>query len=242
MPLKILPSLVDGIDIHGPGSTAFEEGLSSVLGRAPRELLLPAIPFSVIVENRTDRVVAYLGVRFDMVNPRAQQISVVHYADALRNPAKAELRPGTKRFICAEPEYTALVLRGTVAPRTRGRMNLDNLRRMLQIRASIDCVAFSDGTFLGPDSQKAFERLDQERQAEKELIRELELIHTDGQQEVESLLARAVQDPDRRARRNAARKLLEAYQAGGAAEALIRARSFRHRIPLSRELSPVTNP
>src|SRR4051812_7980596 len=105
------PSPVEGILLHTHGTPGFEEGLISVLGRAPREILLPALPYSVIVENQTDQIVAYLGIRFDMISPKSQKISVVHYADALRNPAKAELRPGARRFICAEPEYTSLVIR-----------------------------------------------------------------------------------------------------------------------------------
>ena len=81
---------------------------------------------------------------------------MVHYADTLRNPEKADFRPGSGRFICAEPAYTSLVIRGAEAAATRGRMNLDNLRRMLRIRASLDCIAFADGRFEGPDTQRAF--------------------------------------------------------------------------------------
>ena len=232
--MKTLPSPVDGILIHGPDTPEFEHGLVTLLGRAPRELLRPAIPFSVIVENRTDRTVAYLGVRFDMVSARAQQFSVVHYADTLRNPAKAELRPGVSRFICAEPAYTALVIRGDVAAHTRGRMNLDNLRKMLQVKASVDCVAFADGSFFGPDSQGAFDRLATERQIEEALIAELNVLGNAPDPEIEALLFHAVQDPDNRARRSAARKLLEGYEAGGRDEALNRARNFRFRVALQR--------
>jgi hypothetical protein len=232
--VKTLPSPVEGILIHGPDTLAFEAGLVSVLGRAPRELLKPALPFSVIIENQTSRTVAFLGVRFDMVSPRAQQYSVVHYADTLRNPAKAELKPGVKRFICAEPEYTALVIRGDVAAHTRGRMNLENLRKMLQIRASVDCVAFDDGHFNGPDSQNAFDRLLAEHKTEESLIAQLESLTEAPPSQVEALLFQAVEDADNRARRAAARKLLEGYEAGGREEAFTRARNFRFRTPIWR--------
>jgi hypothetical protein len=227
--VKTLPSPVDGVLIHGPDSPSFEVGLLSVLGRAPRELLKPALPYSVIIENQTAQTVAFLGVRFDMVSPRARQYSVVHYADALRNPAKAELKPGVKRFICAEPEYTALVIRGDVAANTRGRMNLDNLRKMLQIKASVDCVAFEDGRFVGPDSQNAFDRISAEREMEEALVAEVAKLCAGPGSELESLLFQAVQDPDNRARRGAARKLLEAYEAGGTEVARERAQNFRFR-------------
>lgn len=232
--MKTQPSPIAGILLHGPDTPAFEEGLVSVLGRAPRELLLPALPFSVIVENQSDRAVAFLGVRFDMVSPRAQQYSVVHYADTLRHPQKAEFRPGVKRFICAEPEYTALVIRGEVAAPTRGRMNLDNLRKMLQVKSSIDCVGFEDGHFVGPDSQNAFDRLATERQTEESVVAEMEALSGAPASEIEAMLYHAVQDPDNRARRGVARKILEGYGAGGAAEALHRARNFQFRVALWR--------
>lgn len=232
--MKTLPSSVDGILLHGPDTPSFEEALVALLGRAPRELLRPALPYSVIVENRAEQTVAFLGVRFDMVSPRAKQYSVVHYADALRNPDKAELKPGAIRFVCAEPEYTSLVLRGEVAVHTRGRMNLENLRKMLQVKASVDCIAFADGQFAGPDSQKAFDRLTADRVTEEALMGEMEILSKAPESAVEAMLFHAVQDPDNRARRSAARKLLEACEAGGCAEALSRARNFRYRVPLWR--------
>lgn len=232
--MKTLPCPVDGILIHGPDTPSFEEALVAVLGRAPRELLSPALPYSVIVENQAERTVAFLGVRFDMVSPRAKQYSVVHYADALRNPDKAELTPGAKRFVCAEPEYTSLVLRGDVAPQTRGRMNLENLRKMLQVKGSVDCIAFADGQFAGPDSQNAFDRLTADRVTEEALMGEMEILGKAPESAIETMLFQAVQDPDNRARRSAARKLLEAYEAGGRTEALCRARNFRFRVALWR--------
>lgn len=232
--MKTLPSPVAGILIHGPDTPSFEEALVAVLGRAPRELLSPALPYSVIVENQAERTVAFLGVRFDMVSPRAKQYSVVHYADALRNPDKAELKPGATRFVCAEPEYTSLVLRGDVAPQTRGRMNLENLRKMLQVKASVDCIALADGQFAGPDSQNAFDRLTADRVTEEALMGEMEILSKAPESALEAMLFQAVQDPDNRARRSAARKLLEAYEAGGRAEALNRARNFRFRVVLWR--------
>ena len=149
--MKVAASTVPGVAVHGLGTPEFEAGLAEVLGRAPRELLKAALPYSVIVENQADRTIAFLGVRFDLLRRKAKQFSVVHYADSLRNPEKGDFLPGTRRFVCAEPEYTALVMRGDVAPQTRGRMNLENLRRMIETSASLDCVAFSDGKFGGPD-------------------------------------------------------------------------------------------
>lgn len=232
--MKVAASTVPGVRIHGPDSPEFETGLAEIIGDAPRELLKAALPYSVIVENTGRRTISFLGVRFDMLGRKAKQVSVVHYADSLRNPAKGDFRPGTKRFICAEPEYTALVVHGDVAPRTRGRMNLDNLRRMIDMCASLDCVAFEDGEFAGPDSQGAFARLARERDVELAFAAEVIARVTGGSNEIERFLYRAVEDPEDRARRMISRKMLEALKAGGAADVAARAREWRCRIPLWR--------
>ena len=96
--MKVLPSSVAEIAIHGCDSPEFHAALPGILGRAPRELLEPALPFSVIVENKSEPAVALLGVRFDMTGPKGTQYSVVHYADTLRNPEKADFLPGQRAF------------------------------------------------------------------------------------------------------------------------------------------------
>ncbi|MDQ1470543.1 MAG: hypothetical protein QOJ99_2023 [Bryobacterales bacterium] len=232
--MKVTPSAVEGVNIYGPDAPEFESALVKILGRAPKELLVPALPFSVIVENASARAICLLGVRFDMTGPKARQYSVLHYADTLRNPEKGELRPGTKRFVCAEPAYTSLVIRGEVVADTRGRMNLDNLRRMLHIRASLDCIAFDDGTFYGPDSQGGLERFARESAAEAALLAEVLDLQSASIATIEAVLYEAVQDPLNRGRRGVARKLIEGLEAGGRDELIHRARSWRCRMPLTR--------
>jgi hypothetical protein len=232
--MTVAASTVPGVAVHGLGTPEFEAGLAEVLGRAPRELLKAALPYSVIVENQADRTIAFLGVRFDLLGRKAKQFSVVHYADSLRNPEKGDFLPGTRRFVCAEPEYTALVMRGDVAPQTRGRMNLENLRRMIETWASLDCVAFSDGKFGGPDSQGAFDRLAREREAELAFAAEVLTRMSNSSDGIEGFLYKAVEDPEDRTRRMISRKMLEALKAGGTAEVAARASAWRCRIPLWR--------
>ncbi len=218
------PRLIRAELIH-PNSTGFNEALETILGRAPDDVLKPALPYSVIVRNNDTRAIALLGIRFDMVGPKAKPVSVIHYADMLRHPEKADLRPGAIRFVCAEPRYTDLVLRGEREVDRRGSMNLENLRTMLRVRASIDCVAFADGQFAGPDSLGAFERLAREREAEQAFLAEV------GQPgcAMETLLARAMEVPERRA---LARRLHEGFANGGREEVAARAREYRLRIQL----------
>ncbi len=229
--MKITPSSITGITLVGPESGEFEEALAPLLGRAPRELLAPALPYSVIVENRFTRPISLLGVRFDMTGSHGKPYSVIHYADTLRNPEKSDLLPGASRFVCAEPSFTALLLRRDSDLSSRGRNNLDNLRRMLNFRATIDCVAWDNGRFEGPDSFGAFGRLAQQREMEAE-FRAL-VVAADGR-EAERLLNGAVDDPTNRARRALAMKLLEGLQAGGQEEMLGRARNHRLKIALWR--------
>jgi hypothetical protein len=232
--MKVLPSAVADVAIFGTDSPEFEPALTGLLGRAPRELLKPALPFSVIVENRASRAISLLGVRFDMLGHKGKHYSVVHYSDTLRNPNKGDFKPGARRFVCAEPEYTSLVLSGGSAAQTRGRMNLDNLRRMLSVAACVDCVAFDDGHFVGPDSQKAFERFATERETEKALIDEALNRQNESLVALENWLCAALQDERERVRRAVARKLLEGLDAGGPEEMAERARCHRYRIALWR--------
>jgi hypothetical protein len=228
--MKIKPSGIAGITLVGPGSEEFEQALTPLLGRASRELLAPALPFSVIVVNGSVRAISLLGVRFDMTGPHAKPYSVIHYADTLRNPEKSDFLPGTARFVCAEPSFTALVLGRDGELSSRGRNNLDNLRRMLDIGATLDCVAWDDGRFDGPDSLGAFGRLAQQRKMEAEFAA---LVVSAGDAEAERLLNQAADDPAG-ARRALARKLQEGLQAGGRAEMLARARMHRPKMAVWR--------
>jgi hypothetical protein len=227
--MKITPSGVAGITLVGPESGEFDAALAPLLGRAPRELLAPALPYSVIVENRCTRSISLLGVRFDMVGSHAKPYSVIHYADTLRNPEKSDFLPGTARFVCAEPSFTALLLRRDSDLSSRGRNNLDNLRRMLNFRATLDCVAWDNGRFEGPDSFGAFGRLAQQREVEAEF--KAMVVASD---EPERLLNDAVDDPAHRARRALAMKLLEGFEEGGQEEMLARARNHRLKIAVWR--------
>jgi hypothetical protein len=232
--MKVRPSAVAEVAVHGPDSPDFEAKLAAILGRAPRDLLRQALPFSVIVENRASRGIALLGVRFDMLGPKGKHYSVVHYSDTLRNPGKGDFGPGAMRFVCAEPEYTGLVLHGGSVAQTRGRMNLDNLRRMLDMAAALDCVAFDDGQFHGPDSQGAFARFADERETETAMISDALARENEPLISLENWLCAAVQDDRNRARRLVARKLLEGLDSGGPAEMAARARAHRCRIAMWR--------
>jgi hypothetical protein len=229
--MKITPSGVAGTSLLNPASAEFEDALTPLLGRAPRELLAPALPYSVIVSNDSGRSIALLGVRFDMTGPYAKSYSVIHYADTLRNPEKGDFHAGTKRFVCAEPSFTALVLRRDGELSSRGRNNLDNLRRTLGVAASLDCVAWDDGRFEGPDSLGAFDRLARQRAMEEAFTR---LVASASDSGAETILLEAADDPDDRARRTLARKLLEGLQSGGRDEMLARARNHRLKIAVWR--------
>ena len=229
--MKISPSGVAGITLLGPGSEKFELALAPLLGRARRELIASALPYSVIVANDSERSIALLGMRFNMTGPYAKKYSVIHYADSLRNPEKADFLAGTKRFVCAEPSFTALLLRRDGDLSTRGRSNLDNLRRILDIGASLDCVAWDDGRFEGPDTQGAFERLEFQREMERTFV---EQVPNMSLADAEKLLLEAAEDPKDRARRAIARKLLEGLQSGGRDGMLNVARDHRLKIAVWR--------
>ncbi|HTA41460.1 MAG TPA: hypothetical protein VK789_03375 [Bryobacteraceae bacterium] len=229
--------MVSSVELIRPRDAAFDEALKTILGRPADDVLKPALPYSVIVRNRDARAIALLGMRFDMLGPKAKKYSVVHYADMLRHPEKADLRTGAMRFVCAEPLYTDLVLRRESVVDQRGPMNLKNLRTMLRVSASIDCVAFEDGQFSGPDSLRAFERFECEREAEIAFLAELE----QGGCAAGAVLARAMDIPAEQsrdrgllARRALARRLQQGFTTGGAAEMAMLAANHRLRLQLWR--------
>jgi hypothetical protein len=226
--VKTAPSTIAGVRLIAPGTEEFERELEPLLGRAPRELIAPALPYSVIVANDSGRAIALLGIRFDMTGPYAKPYSVIHYADTLRNPEKSDLQPGSRRFVCAEPSFTALLLRRDDDLSSRGRNNLDNLRKTIDIRASLDCVAFDDGRFEGPDTQNAFERLAKQRRMEASFPIEVVRMNT---VDAERYLRTAVEDTGNRPCRMLARKLLEALESGGQ-EAMMQQAS-QHRLKMA---------
>ena len=235
--MQVQPSSVADLELIGPDAGEFKQAVESLLGREPDGVLAPALPYSAITRNHGSRAVALLGIRFDMAGPRARSYSVIHYADTLRRPEKASLTPGAMRFVCAEPLYTDLVLRRGRQVDPRGPMNLDNLRKALQIRASLDCAAFDDGQFAGPDSLGAFDRLETERAAEMVFLEEV--LKPDCA--LETLLQRTIGMPARAgdrallARRALAKRLYEGFTAGGLGEAIERARNHRLRVSLWRD-------
>jgi hypothetical protein len=120
-------------------------------------------------------------------------------------------------------------------------MNLKNLRTVRRIRASLDCAAFDDGQFAGPDSLGAFERIRNEREAETAFLEEVleELVKPDCA--IAVLLERVLEMPadmsgDRAlpARRALARQLYRGLAEGGLEELAARVRNHRLKIGLWR--------
>jgi len=220
---------VAGVELIGPADAQFEASVESLWGKRAGHVLHPALPFSVLAVNKADRTAGLLGVRFDMENRDGKTYSVVHYADTLRNPEKADLAPGAMRFVCAEPRYTNLVLRRELTVDPRGAMNLENLRKARRMSASIDCVAFTNGQFAGPDTLGAFDRLERERVAGESLV--AAVLASDSEARIGTLLEAAMAQPDER---TIARQIYTELVAGGAAAAQSVAKLQKRRIRLWR--------
>jgi hypothetical protein len=222
--------MVQSVELIPPGAAGFDAALESILGGPPGHVLTPALPYSVIVRNGDTRAIALLGIRFDLIGMKGTY-SVVHYADTLRHPEKTDFRPGSLRFVCAEPSYTDMVLRAANDVDQRGRMNLEKLFTVLKTRPSLDCVGFDDGQFAGKDSLGAFERFAREREAE---IAFLARIAEPGC-EVAGVLEQAMEIPPEKsrdraaiARRALARRLHDSFVTGGVDE--VSRQALRHRV------------
>ncbi len=239
--MHIEPSSVAGVELIGPDTREFGPAVESLVGGQPCAALKPALPFSVIVRNSASQALALVGIRFDMIGPQAKPYAVIHYADTLRYPEKANLPPGALRFVCAEPRYTDMVLRGECETDGRGPMNLGNLSTALRVSASLDCAAFDDGRFGGPDTVGAFDRFQNEREAEIALLEAMlaELPNPDcaiGDVLARVLETTAGEERNRAslARRTLAKQFHEALASGGPQQLAARVRSHRLRIPLWR--------
>jgi hypothetical protein len=231
--MQIEPSSVADVELIGPDAPEFGPCMKRLVGGEPPEALRAALPFGVIVRNNGARPITLLGVRFNMVSPRKQPYSVVHYADTLRYPEKSALGPGALRFVCAEPRYTDMVLQRESKADRRGSMTLQNLAAAVRLTASLDCVAFHDGEFAGPDSHGAFERFLRERNAEAALIEEVLQVEN----AVEALLENAIEAAEEPARRTLAKQFHAALAAG---ELETRVRNHRLRMHIWRSPSPQT--
>ncbi len=226
--MHIEPSRVAGVELIGPDTVEFGRAIELLVGGAPDGVLKPALPYSVIVRNNGERPLVLLGVRFDMVSRGNKPYSVVHYADTMRYPERTSLAPGAMRFVCAESRYTDMVLRREARVDRRGSMNLENLAAAVRVAASLDCVAFGDGQFAGPDSHGAFDRFAREREAESSLIEEVR----NAGSAIEELLVKEIETSGEPARRALA-KQFHAALAGG--ELAARVANHRLRIPLWRD-------
>lgn len=230
--MKVTASTVSGIGLIGPSDPGFAEALRRTGSAVSEDQLAQALPFSVIVVNQSERAVALFGIRFDMLDAKARPCSVVHYADTLRNPEKAGLPPGAHRFVCAEASFTSLALEGKAAGAGRSRLNVANLKKMIQIRASLDCVAFADGAFAGADTLGAFDRLTDERRREVEFHNGALALFGQPARAVEYVM-KSAGEGDRIVKAQA-RRLLEAFAAGGFDAMQSKALAHRPRIELHR--------
>ncbi len=158
--MRILPSTVEGVEI------AESDDSIEIHDPFPTR----ALDYSVAVINRSHMAIAFLGVRFEMVKRDGKHAIAMQYSDALRHPEQSEFVPGMARLISIEHGVTQAVLEGvsieSIPGYQRILMNLDNVRKMSSVTASIDSVAFTDGSFHGPDKAGSFTRLASERDAE----------------------------------------------------------------------------
>jgi hypothetical protein len=235
--MKVEPSKVPDVELIGPDAPEFRKELNTLVGSESQGILLEALPYSVIVRNGALRRIALLGVRFDMLTSTSKPCASVHYSDALRNPECATFRPTTARLVCAEHGITNAVLQREVgglpdSPHYRRLlMNLSNLGKMLSITASLDCIAYEDGEFDGPDQGCAYNRIEEEREQEQAFVAQLDRT---PKTRLRSYLNDA---QEKTALKSIARILLTVLDEYGREEMLARAQAHHFKIKLWRKPS-----
>ena len=236
--MQVQPSEVPDIELIGPEMPPFRAAIEQLLGRPPDEFIEPALPYSVIARNCGLRAVHLLGIRFNMVGPKGKPYSTVHFSDTLRHPDKPGLTAnGGMRFVCAEPFYTSLVLQRERQTNKRAQLNLATLSKAARMVASVDCLAFDDGQFLGPDSRETFDRLRSQRKAEIAFLKEILKPGCPIAKSLRKALEAPSISPDRAAmaRRALAKKLFDRYGLEGRDAAVELARNYPLKIRLWRD-------
>jgi hypothetical protein len=235
--MKVEQSKIPDVELIGPDAPEFHKEVNTLVGSEPEGLLLEALSYSVIVRNAASRSIALLGVRFDMLSPTGKPCASVHYSDALRNPGCATFGPATTRFVCAEHGITSAVLQREAgglpdSPHYRRLlMNLGNLRKMLSITASLDCIAYEDGEFDGPDRGDAYARIGEEREQERAFVAQLD-------RTPKTRLPSYLNDAqEKTALKSIARILLTVLNEYGREEMLARAQAHHFKIKLWRKAS-----
>ena len=239
--MQVEPSSVAGVELIGPRNGEFLEALTSLLGRdAGRSAEAGAAVFGDCRGTTTRARWRCWASGSTWLGRKAKAITrwfIMRTRCGIRK--KRTCNPGAH---AVRLRRTALHGSGAAARDARsiarGPMNLDNLRTVRRIRASLDCAAFDDGQFAGPDSLGAFERLESEREAEIALLEEV--LKSDCA--IEAILQQAMEIPDIQsrdrallARRVLAKRLYQGFAEGGRDEVALRARNHRLRIRLRRE-------
>lgn len=180
---SVVPSLVPGISITGPGSVEYGraiESQSQLSTAASRELLSSVLPYSVLVSNLSTRTITYYVVRYDYRNSSGVQVNATVRTD--RRGSGPTFSPRSNQFAFPIAGLADAVYGGSVSLSSPNAINAQSriLRSSSQspeVVASLDAVVFDDGEFVGPDKSNGFTLLNSVASQMQALLEELRVLN-----------------------------------------------------------------
>ena len=173
--MVVAPSSILGVDILGPGTAEFEDALAQLLEGRQSDAIRDALPYSVIVRNRTARRIVLMAVLFEVQpTPGANLERTLKRTGNLE--AFADSGVGIKPGGLWSVSLSNARLAGSAA-----------------IAGSLDCVLFEDGSFVGPDrglagKVRTYDRLMKSIAGETELFAHVSSMRGNALSEVKAYL------------------------------------------------------
>jgi hypothetical protein len=180
-----LPSQIDNLEIISPSSPQFESLVEKIVpDRIGRDVIRPALPYSVIIRNNGDRRVRAIVVRYSFFPSATKQEPAA--GTLMQSYPKGQFARGAAELFT--PAGAVRQVNRPSGPAYEVALrHLAEVRKSPSIRVSLDAIIFEDGELVGPDEADTFRYLVREGVQLRGLLREIQSMEN---QSDEVLLAR----------------------------------------------------
>lgn len=163
-----------GVQLIGVASPDFRSLLSTAVGYKPVPELEPALPFSTVLRNNTDRRIIAYTVRWACT----ARSGAVQYNDrttwnlfSMRGGDAID--PHTNRFVSLVFNFQIRSISTDSVAQNLLSNEVETLRECREVAILLDAVVFSDGLLIGPDATQTEARVRAWFDSEKDLLTDL---------------------------------------------------------------------
>jgi hypothetical protein len=145
-----------GISLIGPSDSSFLPTVTTMIDPSELPAFQPILPFSVVVHNGSSKDLIGICVAFEIVDATgkhgflSQSFETIPPA-GVRHPI---LAAGGSLFVSPERGYSYIAVHSNFGAGLTHPMTF--YTSAASIKTSLDSVIFTDGTFVGPDTQSKF--------------------------------------------------------------------------------------